>query len=375
MGEPIATAVREAATCGVTRLADITHLDCIGVPVFQAIRPWSRALSVHQGKGLTCDDARIGALMEAMECDHAEAFDGRRIVCAFEALPEAERAPEIADFASARRRSPRPAEPLAWVEARRLDGAGSLWVPFDVVSLDFSRPGDPRLDQSSNGIGARFDSEGAIAKALLEVIERDADRVWQALPLHDRSLDRLDPGSMPFCWFAELRRSLRAAGLRLAIYRQTAIVPLPVFFAELSEPGAAAFARGFAIGVACHSSPEEALLGSVLEAVQSRLTSISGVRDDILFPDPPRSDANRIGFGLPLPPGVRATTWDEAASPFASRPQITSADIVGLLAEAGYPGAAVIDLSRPGRRTTVVKAVVPGLGAFGRRRRGPGDPS
>ena len=72
---------RLAARCGVTRLADITHLDRLGAPVFQAIRPWSQGLSVHQGKGLTREAASLGALMEAAEHHFAETFAGPVTSC------------------------------------------------------------------------------------------------------------------------------------------------------------------------------------------------------------------------------------------------------------------------------------------------------
>ena len=38
---------------GITRLADLTGLDRIGVPVFAAVRPNSRSVATSQGKGLT----------------------------------------------------------------------------------------------------------------------------------------------------------------------------------------------------------------------------------------------------------------------------------------------------------------------------------
>jgi hypothetical protein len=41
------------APAGITRLADVTGLDRVGIPVYQAIRPGSRNLSVSQGKGLS----------------------------------------------------------------------------------------------------------------------------------------------------------------------------------------------------------------------------------------------------------------------------------------------------------------------------------
>src|SRR5215207_7185666 len=73
-----------AADAGVTRLADVTRLDRLGLPVWQAIRPMSRALSVHQGKGATDTDAQIGALLEAVESDSAERFDSEGPICRFD---------------------------------------------------------------------------------------------------------------------------------------------------------------------------------------------------------------------------------------------------------------------------------------------------
>ena len=93
----MARAAHAAALAGVTRLAEVTRLDQIGIPVFQAIRPFGRTVSVHQGKALSAKQAMIGALMEAVETDHAEAFpaafEGERWTGPYEALPAAERAP------------------------------------------------------------------------------------------------------------------------------------------------------------------------------------------------------------------------------------------------------------------------------------------
>jgi ribosomal protein S12 methylthiotransferase accessory factor len=52
---------------GITRVANVTGLARIGIPVVQAVRPNSRSLSVSQGKGLTLAAAKASALMEAGE--------------------------------------------------------------------------------------------------------------------------------------------------------------------------------------------------------------------------------------------------------------------------------------------------------------------
>src|SRR5262249_50863909 len=63
---------RHLETLGVTRLADVTGLDSIGIPVYCAIRPSAKSLQVSNGKGLGQADAKVSALMEAIELHHFE---------------------------------------------------------------------------------------------------------------------------------------------------------------------------------------------------------------------------------------------------------------------------------------------------------------
>ena len=46
---------------GISRLANVTGLDRIGVPVVLSIRPDSRSVSVSHGKGITPAAARVSA--------------------------------------------------------------------------------------------------------------------------------------------------------------------------------------------------------------------------------------------------------------------------------------------------------------------------
>ncbi|MFE3159315.1 hypothetical protein [Streptomyces sp. NPDC059221] len=57
---------------GITRVADLTGLDVIGLPVWTAIRPASRTLSTSQGKGASDLLAKLSAVMEAIELWHVE---------------------------------------------------------------------------------------------------------------------------------------------------------------------------------------------------------------------------------------------------------------------------------------------------------------
>ena len=62
---------------GITRIADITDLDRIGLPIYTAIRPTAEegAVSIYGGKGIAKDHARASAMMEGFERYSAERQD------------------------------------------------------------------------------------------------------------------------------------------------------------------------------------------------------------------------------------------------------------------------------------------------------------
>jgi len=64
---------------GITRVADITSLDRIGIPVFSCIRPTAMdgAITVYNGKGATIEESRISAIMEGIERYSSEMHDRR----------------------------------------------------------------------------------------------------------------------------------------------------------------------------------------------------------------------------------------------------------------------------------------------------------
>jgi hypothetical protein len=57
---------------GVTRIADVTGLDNIGVPTILALRPNALTIACSSGKGLTLDQAYVSGAMEAFELYAAE---------------------------------------------------------------------------------------------------------------------------------------------------------------------------------------------------------------------------------------------------------------------------------------------------------------
>ena len=361
----VATAWAVARRYGVSRLADITGLDRIGMPVWQAIRPWGRSLSVHQGKGLTAAAAQRGACMEAIECSHAEAWAPPLRIARWADLAVVERAAALDDFA-VRRGHAGAGAPMAWAAAERL-GGGIVWVPAAAVSLDLTDNGPDDgaigVTRSSNGQGAGFDTGFASLKAVCEVIERDAVGHWLATrSVFTRGADEIDLGSIGFGWFRDLAARCDGLGIAIRGYALPAVIAMPVIAVELHDASAEAAGHPHAVGTAAHPDAEAALQAALTEAIQARLTVIAGARDDL-------APAN----GAARPPTFGLAIASLAAAPLrlARPPALDFAGIVAALAAAGYDQVARLVLSPADCPVKTVKILVPGLGDTRRARRAP----
>ena len=80
---------------GITRIADLTGLDRVGLPVAQCVRPNARALAVSQGKGLDLISAKVSAAMESIEAYHAETMESQLFYGAFEDLRYRQKMAEV----------------------------------------------------------------------------------------------------------------------------------------------------------------------------------------------------------------------------------------------------------------------------------------
>jgi len=274
-------------TFGITRVADITGLDNLGLPTCVAIRPASRALSVSQGKGLTGAQARISAVMESIETWHAERIDGPVYHgTAARARAEGMVLADLHAFAHRPTRLPLDAVPTQFVEVERLLDGTAAWVPLDCLSTDFCYDIDapPVFMRSSNGLAAGRTRDAALLHALCEVVERDAVQRWMQGAGFQRAARRVAVGAdAPL---APLLDRCAAAGQVLLAWDIEAGAGLHCHAVMLLGSPDARAARdvGAFSGFGCSPDPQASLQAAVLEAVQSRLTMISGARDD-LFPE------------------------------------------------------------------------------------------
>ena len=168
----------EGFEAGVTRLADLTGLDRIGFPVWQAVRPFGRAQSVHQGKHASNLLARIGALGEALESHRAENAVVNISATPWRDLPASARCPDPHDC-NADRGVGEACGALDWCAAREFNTGDEFFLPHLFVSLDFTLTDGHWLERSSAGLALGTCESEAIATGLLEVLERDAVGAWE----------------------------------------------------------------------------------------------------------------------------------------------------------------------------------------------------
>ncbi len=287
----------------VTRLADQTGLDMLGIPVAAAFRPNSRSIAVHQGKGLTRSAAKISAIMEAAECHLAENVD----LPLRRATPR--ELPDTVAIDTLPREHGAAAPPTArflWVEGRDLIAGRPKWVPFELVHADFTGPqrdeNPCEFKATTNGMGAGFDLVRAQTHALWELLERDAVSTWRhAGGPAAADATPLDLDSVRDARCRSVLDRCRAKGVRVAVWQLRTRIAAPAFQALLVPPDGGLAGIEPEMGAALHIDPARALLGAVCEAAQSRVTRIAGARDDY--------DPASYGHAARAERLARATAW------------------------------------------------------------------
>ena len=121
---------------GITRLARLTGLDEVGIPVWAAIRPNAATLAVSQGKGVDDDAAAASAMMEAIEVAAAERGDLPRLTLSSRAMAASgRRVALLTEMLRLGAAPPDADEPIDWIEG------------FDL--MDDARSGSPSTPSGS----------------------------------------------------------------------------------------------------------------------------------------------------------------------------------------------------------------------------------
>ncbi len=342
------------AGAGITRVANVTGLDTLGVPVVMVTRPASRSLSVVQGKGISLLAAKVSGLMEGLEHWHAEHVERPLRYCTEHALPRgAHRAPG-GDTHAAR----------LWIQGVEVQSGAPAWVPFGRVHLDYrvTTP-QPDLDVSSNGLASGNTVLEATCHALFEVVERHLAARFYARSVGEQDARRLDLDSLPATARHWIER-IDAGGAAVALWDLSDDLGVAAFRCSILERQYDPLRPlPLAHGLGCHADREVALLRAITEAAQSRLTLIVGARDDITRRSLARARSRQRWEWayLQLKASRCARRLDTVPSHSFSTLNEDLTWLLQQLKRQGHASPLVVDLSKANAPIAVVRVLAPGL--------------
>jgi ribosomal protein S12 methylthiotransferase accessory factor len=352
---------------GITRVANLTGLDRIGIPVVAVMRPNSRSYAVAQGKGVTLEAAKASGVMESIENYHAEeaCFAAR-----FGRHRDLRKQFELANVAGL----PRLATslfnedyPLLWAEgAVDLTSGAPTLVPYELASLDFRVPrpqGSGCFLASSNGLASGNHLQEATAHALCELIERDANTIWHLSGGRAQRRRRIDLETVDDPCCKSLLARFADAGVGVLAWETTSDVGVASVLCDVFDLDPdPLFPMPPVGGSGCHPLRRIAVSRALTEAAQGRLTRISGSRDDLTnhrFEHPSARRSNASNLELLREPGAIC---------FGDIPNLehdtVEEDVLWLcdsLRAAGLHQILRMDLTRDDLGVPVVRMVVPQL--------------
>jgi ribosomal protein S12 methylthiotransferase accessory factor len=289
---------------GVTRVADVTDLDRIGIPNFMTVRPHDLGpgISYYNGKGTTRADAHAGAMMEAIERHAGERYDGPVIASSHYNLrsehacvdPLEIHVPMVHEYSEHLM--------LEWVRGFDLITRRPTFVPLNCVVAPYNPvSGMPLFYTSTNGLASGNTRLEALCHALCEVIERDATALAIARTdlapavasvLADMGFRRTVSAQRDSAQTmislrglprraAALVRKLQRAGLEVALRDLTSATGIATIACTIAEPPDSGGLPGAHSGVGTHPDARIALTRALTEAAQTRMSCIQGGREDL----------------------------------------------------------------------------------------------
>ena len=275
-------------TAGITRIADITDLDRIGLPIYTAIRPTAEdgAVSIYGGKGISRDHAKASAMMEGFERYSAERQnDDETIVATLEEiskkgdyinpktlnLPKEFEKEDISDLN------------LEWCISHDIISDKDYFIPANAIYHPYIHDTSTKnlFKSNTNGLASGNVLEEAILHGIFEVIERDA---WSIFELTHKNYSQIDLNSIESDIVNDTIDKFESEGIKIKLMDFTADINVPTIAASADDT-VTKDAGLLTLGMGTHLDPEVAILRALTEVAQSRATQINGAREDTVRAD------------------------------------------------------------------------------------------
>jgi thioglycine synthase len=384
---------------GVTRLADITNMDILGIPNYSAVLPGTEDyIWVYSGKGPTKAHARASALMESIERYSSLPSGGPKnfIQGSYDQLSKSFNVLHPDEIVEPLRFQYNNEMSMDFLSGFDLFSEEQILVPASVALFRYS-PVPPFVDpfafHHTNGLASGNVMEEAICHSLCEVIERDATSLAElrasAIPFHflqhitnalrekgyalnsiptDKYVD--DPSIFPDIDISQVEfQPVKALGekflqakIPLIIKDITSDIGIPTFNASSIEWISHDYGY-LAEGHGTHPDARVALMRAITEVSQTRAANIQGARDDLrkIRYGQNNTDDKRAWQFMPSSKKVK---FSEVMSYFNQDILNDIKLILEHLKQTGLNRAIIVNLTNDSIGIPVVRAIVPGLETF-----------
>jgi ribosomal protein S12 methylthiotransferase accessory factor YcaO len=384
---------------GVTRLADITNMDILGIPNYSAVLPGTEDyIWVYSGKGPTKAHARASALMESIERYSSLPSGGPKnfIQGSYDQLSKSFNVLHPDEIVEPLRFLYNNEMSMDFLRGFDLFTEEQILVPASVALFRYS-PVPPFVDpfafHHTNGLASGNVMEEAVCHSLCEVIERDSTSLAElrasAIPFHflrhiinvlrekgyalnsiptDKYVD--DPSIFPdidisqieFQPVKALAEKFLQAKIPLIIKDITSDIGIPTFNASSIEWISHDYGY-LAEGHGTHPDARVALMRAITEVSQTRAANIQGARDDLrkIRYGQNNTDDKRAWQFMPSSKKVK---FSEVMSYFNQDILDDIKLILKHLKQTGLIRAIIVNLTNDSIGIPVVRAIVPGLETF-----------
>jgi ribosomal protein S12 methylthiotransferase accessory factor len=397
--ETLNTILPVSSNIGITRLADITDMDVLGIPNFSAVLPGTEDyIWVYSGKGATKLDAKASALMESIEryCSLPSGNQKKMIQGSYKEVTKVSKMLHPSNVVEPMLIEYDEDMIMDFLPGYDLINSEQILVPTPLALFRYSaKPPavNPFAYHHTNGLASGNVLEEAICHSLCEVIERDATSLAElnasALPyntlrtmtkyLSDNGMD-IDPinstefvdddtkysdvdiSNIDFEPVSKLVKRFNDSNIPLIIKDITSPIGIPTFNASSIEWITENYGY-LTEGHGTHPDARIALLRAITEVSQTRAANIQGARDDL----------RKISYGNSN--SDEKKTWQFMKSknsiPFSEIKSYVNDDILddiklilSRLSSNGLNQVIVVDLTNPQIKIPVVRTIVPGLETF-----------
>jgi len=352
---------------GISRLADVTHLDFIGIPTWQAIRPKALTLSVSQGKGCTHLHAKVSAAMESIEFAAWEQYSPPVYWQTIKQLPK-EKVILPEDMADCIYQKMSAETTLPWTKMVDMVSNQAFWVIYDQISVQ--RTGTYKKSPkwayaSTNGLASGNSFKEAQLHSLLELIERDAECCASFVMMNDQlARPRLDIRSITSSYVNKLINQVVESDCKIELFENINEYGIYCYSAYILDNSHIFYSN---IGHGAHIDPNVALSRAITEAAQGRITMISGSREDNFRVDYRHIEEvgktifERCEYEISISNTVPIA---QSLAFSLNSLSLVMEQIIQRMQTVGIEKFLYVDLTDPEIQVPIVKMVIPGLSGY-----------